>query len=270
MGALPSESAPMHSETYETFEARAIPRMREKCPATYESLTLDAPRVRIAPHGAAPQAATLLPGVIPAGRDPRGRRTGLEDRRGTRGGALDPARARAPRQGRRARPVHRRAAQARGAAAARAALHLRRALVRKPAEGAHLRRDRRSAERQPEHDVPAAPAARGARADRGQLGAPGAALAALLLAHRRRPRRVRAARARRAPVSRLGGELDRHDRQGGLPPMPGARAATHVPLAPDEAYALWTDVSRWPTFIDGFARADRIDDAWPGEGAKLV
>jgi hypothetical protein len=52
--------------------------------------------------------------------------------------------------------------------------------------------------------------------------------------------------------------------------MATARAATHVPLAPDEAYALWTDVSRWPTFVDGFARADRIDDAWPGEGAKLV
>jgi hypothetical protein len=52
--------------------------------------------------------------------------------------------------------------------------------------------------------------------------------------------------------------------------MAVARGATHVPLAPDEAYALWTDVSRWPTFVDGFARADRIDDTWPAEGANLV
>jgi uncharacterized membrane protein len=43
-----------------------------------------------------------------------------------------------------------------------------------------------------------------------------------------------------------------------------------VPLPPDEAYALWTDVSRWPTFVDGFARADRVDDSWPDAGAKLV
>jgi ribosome-associated toxin RatA of RatAB toxin-antitoxin module len=52
--------------------------------------------------------------------------------------------------------------------------------------------------------------------------------------------------------------------------MAVARATTHVPLAPDEAYALWTDVARWPTFVDGFARADRIDDSWPAKGAKLV
>ena len=41
-------------------------------------------------------------------------------------------------------------------------------------------------------------------------------------------------------------------------------------LPPDEAYALWTDLSRWPTFIDGFGRVDRVDDTWPSEGSKLV
>ena len=41
-------------------------------------------------------------------------------------------------------------------------------------------------------------------------------------------------------------------------------------LEPDEAYALWTDVSRWPTFIDGFGRVDRQDESWPSEGSKLV
>src|SRR3954447_9137590 len=52
--------------------------------------------------------------------------------------------------------------------------------------------------------------------------------------------------------------------------MATARAATHVPLPPDGAYALWTDVSRWPTFIDGFKRVDRLDESWPDEGAKIV
>jgi uncharacterized membrane protein len=49
-----------------------------------------------------------------------------------------------------------------------------------------------------------------------------------------------------------------------------ARATTHVPLPPDEAYDLWTDVSRWPTFVDGFAHPERLDDGWPGKGAKIV
>jgi uncharacterized membrane protein len=52
--------------------------------------------------------------------------------------------------------------------------------------------------------------------------------------------------------------------------MAVARAATHVPLQPDEAYALWTDVSRWPTFVDGFGHPERLDDGWPEEGAKVV
>jgi ribosome-associated toxin RatA of RatAB toxin-antitoxin module len=43
-----------------------------------------------------------------------------------------------------------------------------------------------------------------------------------------------------------------------------------VPLPPREAYELWTDVRRWPTFVDGFSRSERVDDAWPDTGAKLV
>jgi uncharacterized membrane protein len=49
-----------------------------------------------------------------------------------------------------------------------------------------------------------------------------------------------------------------------------ARAATLVPLSPEEAYELWIDVRRWPTFVDGFAREERVDQAWPEKGAKLV
>ena len=52
--------------------------------------------------------------------------------------------------------------------------------------------------------------------------------------------------------------------------MATASAATIVPLTPEEAYDLWIDVSRWPTFIDGFGHLERLDDEWPNAGAKLV
>jgi hypothetical protein len=44
----------------------------------------------------------------------------------------------------------------------------------------------------------------------------------------------------------------------------------HVVLDPPEAFALWTDVSRWPTFVEGFAHVLEQDGSWPAEGAKLV
>ena len=49
-----------------------------------------------------------------------------------------------------------------------------------------------------------------------------------------------------------------------------ARDAVTVQLRADRAFGLWTDLSRWPTFIDGFGHVERADDSWPGEGAKLV
>ena len=42
-----------------------------------------------------------------------------------------------------------------------------------------------------------------------------------------------------------------------------------VELGPERAFELWTDLGRWPTFVEGFAHAERAD-GWPGEGAKLV
>jgi uncharacterized membrane protein len=48
------------------------------------------------------------------------------------------------------------------------------------------------------------------------------------------------------------------------------RESVIVPLAPLLAQRLWTDTARWPTFIDGFARPERVDDTWPDTGAKLV
>jgi uncharacterized membrane protein len=49
-----------------------------------------------------------------------------------------------------------------------------------------------------------------------------------------------------------------------------ARVTGFVPLPPHEAFELYADVTRWPTFVDGFAHAERLDDSWPQEGAKLV
>jgi hypothetical protein len=48
------------------------------------------------------------------------------------------------------------------------------------------------------------------------------------------------------------------------------RAARRVVLAPDEAEALWVDVSRWATFIEGFAHTLEKDRSWPAEGSKHV
>ena len=49
-----------------------------------------------------------------------------------------------------------------------------------------------------------------------------------------------------------------------------AREAVTVPLPHDHAFRLWTDLTRWPTFVDGFGHVDRVDGDWPQEGAKLV
>ena len=48
-----------------------------------------------------------------------------------------------------------------------------------------------------------------------------------------------------------------------------AKELTVVDLDPAAAFRLWTDPRRWPSFVDGFAHVDRLDDTWPAEGAKL-
>ena len=52
--------------------------------------------------------------------------------------------------------------------------------------------------------------------------------------------------------------------------MRTAGAGTDVPLAPAAALALWADVSRWPSFIEGFARLVVNDPGWPAPDARLV
>jgi hypothetical protein len=44
--------------------------------------------------------------------------------------------------------------------------------------------------------------------------------------------------------------------------LPGMRAA--------EAEALWSDLSRWPAFVDGFASTGRLEGEWPLPQARLV
>jgi hypothetical protein len=44
--------------------------------------------------------------------------------------------------------------------------------------------------------------------------------------------------------------------------LPGVRVA--------EAEALWSDLRRWPGFVDGFASVGRLEGEWPLPQARLV
>ncbi len=52
--------------------------------------------------------------------------------------------------------------------------------------------------------------------------------------------------------------------------MRTASAVSTVPISPDEAMGLWTDVERWPTFVEGFARRLELSPEWPARGARVV
>lgn len=52
--------------------------------------------------------------------------------------------------------------------------------------------------------------------------------------------------------------------------MRTAAARAHVVLPPDDALALWADVARWPSFVEGFARTLQQAPDWPAEGARVV
>ena len=40
-------------------------------------------------------------------------------------------------------------------------------------------------------------------------------------------------------------------------------------LEPSRALALWSDVRRWPSFVEGLARVERLSPAWPEPGSKV-
>jgi polyketide cyclase/dehydrase/lipid transport protein len=52
--------------------------------------------------------------------------------------------------------------------------------------------------------------------------------------------------------------------------MRTVRESVIAELTPLVAQRLWTDVSRWPTFVDGFSRVVEADPEWPQTGSKLV
>jgi uncharacterized membrane protein len=49
-----------------------------------------------------------------------------------------------------------------------------------------------------------------------------------------------------------------------------ARESIAVGLPPERAFELWSDLRRWPTFIDDFGHPESVDPEWPATGAKLV
>jgi len=47
-------------------------------------------------------------------------------------------------------------------------------------------------------------------------------------------------------------------------------AGGEVPLTPEEAASLWRDVSRWPSFVEGFARVVEKHPEWPAVDSRVV
>ena len=52
--------------------------------------------------------------------------------------------------------------------------------------------------------------------------------------------------------------------------MRRASARGPLPLPPPEALQLWSDVDRWPTFVEGFARRLELTENWPAPGSRVV
>jgi hypothetical protein len=49
-----------------------------------------------------------------------------------------------------------------------------------------------------------------------------------------------------------------------------AQARAIVPLTPPHALALWSDVDRWASFVEGYARRLELSPDWPAKGARVV
>ena len=52
--------------------------------------------------------------------------------------------------------------------------------------------------------------------------------------------------------------------------MAATSAARRVELDPERAWALWTDVQRWATFVEGFGNVLERSPEWPERGSRLV
>jgi hypothetical protein len=51
--------------------------------------------------------------------------------------------------------------------------------------------------------------------------------------------------------------------------MRTARAVGELALPPAEALVLWSDLERWPAFVEGFERVVERDPRWPEQGAVI-
>jgi hypothetical protein len=49
-----------------------------------------------------------------------------------------------------------------------------------------------------------------------------------------------------------------------------ASARGVVPLEPAAVLRLWSDVERWPSFVEGFARRLELTYGWPERGGRVV
>lgn len=52
--------------------------------------------------------------------------------------------------------------------------------------------------------------------------------------------------------------------------MRRASARAGLPLKPAEVLRLWSDVERWPSFVEGFARQLQLTGGWPEPGGRVV
>ena len=52
--------------------------------------------------------------------------------------------------------------------------------------------------------------------------------------------------------------------------MRRASARTPLPLPPAEVLGLWSDVDRWPSFVEGYARRLELAGGWPEPGGRVV
>ena len=52
--------------------------------------------------------------------------------------------------------------------------------------------------------------------------------------------------------------------------MRRASARSTIPLTPPDTLRLWSDVERWPSFVEGFARRLELSPQWPEPGGRVV
>jgi hypothetical protein len=52
--------------------------------------------------------------------------------------------------------------------------------------------------------------------------------------------------------------------------MGRVRISRHFPGRISQAEAVWYDLNRWPSWVDGLARISRVEGDWPQAGSKVT